>query len=621
MNPSLASKVQQFETDADIIHLIAHGDIQTVVATEAGPVRSLAKMIHDNQVVIDETVQSQLNPDWSEDDPTKKTFIRNKPALAKVPADVGLGLVNNTADAAKPVSAAQAAADTAVLTSAKAYADGLVVGLWDDRGNFSAAGNAYPAAGGSGLAGAVMKGDIWTVNVPGVIGGVPVAQRQTLRALEDNPGQLAASWAIGLANTDIDDSINTGVTARAPSQRAVFDALALKADKSDGLLIGDIYTTVRTLPAPAFLACDGLAYLQASYPALYALLGSPLALADAPTPATLPELQPTMSALTPDGSFLAVAAGSYLCVYTRSGNVFTKQNNITPGGSVNSLAFNNDGSLLAVGLTAAPFLAIYSRAGAVLTGLGSPATSPTSSVAAVRFSNDGTKLAVTFATAPGLYVYGVVGTVFTKWANPAVAATATPNVNGLAFSPDGSCLAISAVSAPVLELYSIAGTTLTKLASPAVMPPAGCQGRAVAFDADGSTLVVGFNQTPYVHLYSRNANVFTKLADPNPLPPGPAVYDARFSTDGKYLITGNLASPTMVSFWKRTGNAFNGITQAITQPASYGRHIAFSADGTYMAVMVDGAASLRIYSQSYNPATQFIVPKVQIGANSYIKAT
>jgi hypothetical protein len=41
--------------------------------------------------------------------------------------------VDNTSDANKPVSA-QAAADTNTLNSAKTYADGLVVGLWDDRG-------------------------------------------------------------------------------------------------------------------------------------------------------------------------------------------------------------------------------------------------------------------------------------------------------------------------------------------------------------------------------------------------------------------------------------------------------------------------------------------------------
>lgn len=122
------------------------------------------------------------------------------------------------------------ATGASTLASAKTYADGLVVGLWDDRGNWSAAGNTFPSTGGSGAAGAVLKGDIWTISVAGSMGGVVVATRQTVRATIDTPGQTLANWAIGLANTDLDDSITSGVTGRAPSQASVFTALALKSD-------------------------------------------------------------------------------------------------------------------------------------------------------------------------------------------------------------------------------------------------------------------------------------------------------------------------------------------------------------------------------------------------------
>jgi hypothetical protein len=159
---------------------------------------------------------------------TLTTPVINSPT-GIVKGDVGLGNVDNTSDANKPVSTAQAAADTATLASAQAYAEGLVVGLWDDRGNYDASVNTFPAAGGSGTAGAVLKGDIWTVSVAGTVGGVAVATRQTLRATIDTPGQTLGNWAIGLANTDLDDAITDGVTGRAPSQNAVFDALAGKA--------------------------------------------------------------------------------------------------------------------------------------------------------------------------------------------------------------------------------------------------------------------------------------------------------------------------------------------------------------------------------------------------------
>jgi hypothetical protein len=110
---------------------------------------------------------------------------------------VGLANVDNTADANKPVSTAQATADTATLNTAKAYADGLVVGLWDDRGAFDASVNLYPSSGGSGTAGAILKGDIWTVSVAGTL---PTAQSvevgDVVRALTDTPSNLQANWAI-----------------------------------------------------------------------------------------------------------------------------------------------------------------------------------------------------------------------------------------------------------------------------------------------------------------------------------------------------------------------------------------------------------------------------------------
>jgi len=85
-------------------------------------------------------------------------------------------------------------------TAAKTYADTLVVGLLDDRGNYDASGNVFPSTGGSGSAGAVKKGDIWIVSVAGTLGGTAVEIGDQVRALIDTPGQTAANWAISEAN-------------------------------------------------------------------------------------------------------------------------------------------------------------------------------------------------------------------------------------------------------------------------------------------------------------------------------------------------------------------------------------------------------------------------------------
>jgi len=78
----------------------------------------------------------------------------------------------------------------------KAYADSLVVGLLDDRGNYDASGNVFPSTGGSGSGGAILKGDLWLISVAGTLGGVSVAIGDTIRALTDTPGQTAGNWAI-----------------------------------------------------------------------------------------------------------------------------------------------------------------------------------------------------------------------------------------------------------------------------------------------------------------------------------------------------------------------------------------------------------------------------------------
>lgn len=76
------------------------------------------------------------------------------------------------------------------------YVDGLVVGLWDDRGSYNASSNTFPSSGGSGTSGAINKGDIWTISTPGTLGSESVENGDTVRALVDSPGTTTSNWAI-----------------------------------------------------------------------------------------------------------------------------------------------------------------------------------------------------------------------------------------------------------------------------------------------------------------------------------------------------------------------------------------------------------------------------------------
>ncbi len=89
-----------------------------------------------------------------------------------------------------------ASLSAAALVTANAYTDSSTVGLLNDRGNYDASSNLFPSSGGSGAAGAIKKGNIWTVSVPGSLNGVPVTAGDLVRALADAPGQTAGNWAV-----------------------------------------------------------------------------------------------------------------------------------------------------------------------------------------------------------------------------------------------------------------------------------------------------------------------------------------------------------------------------------------------------------------------------------------
>ncbi len=85
--------------------------------------------------------------------------------------------------------------------------DAKVLGLWNDRGNYNPNTNSnnYPSTGGSGTAGAILKGDIWTVSGLGsgittTIGTQVVQDGDTVRALINTPAQTESNWALGENN-------------------------------------------------------------------------------------------------------------------------------------------------------------------------------------------------------------------------------------------------------------------------------------------------------------------------------------------------------------------------------------------------------------------------------------
>ena len=129
----------------------------------------------------------------------------------------------------------------------KTYVDGSVAGLLDYRGGYDASGNTYPVAGGSGTAGAVLKGDMWIISVAGTLGGEAVQVGDSIIANIDTPAQTASNWNHLNANISyVPENVANRLAAfqgtpdnnHYISEKLAYDQLALKAN-----LISPSFTT------------------------------------------------------------------------------------------------------------------------------------------------------------------------------------------------------------------------------------------------------------------------------------------------------------------------------------------------------------------------------------------
>lgn len=154
--------------------------------------------------------------------------------------------------------------------ASKSYADALVAGLLDDRGNYNASVNTFPAGGGSGTAGAVLKGDLWTVSVAGTLGGNAVTVGDVVRALTDTPGQTSANWAITENNLGY-VPVNAAGTLALAGFSGVTGTLAVA---NGGTGITALGTGVATMLGVAVTGSGG-SVLQTSPTLITPLLGTP----------------------------------------------------------------------------------------------------------------------------------------------------------------------------------------------------------------------------------------------------------------------------------------------------------------------------------------------------------
>jgi hypothetical protein len=158
---------------------------------------------------------------------------------------------------------------TATQAANKTYVDSVVVGLWDDRGNFDASVNAYPSSGGSGTAGAIMKGDIWTISVAGTLPTAQVVEvGDTVRALTDTPGNTQANWSIlqnNIASTTVGANL---ITLPNPS---ALKLIRTKADNTVEVIDPNEFIGVACSDETTVMAAASTSVPVATFHAPYAL--------------------------------------------------------------------------------------------------------------------------------------------------------------------------------------------------------------------------------------------------------------------------------------------------------------------------------------------------------------
>ena len=227
-------------------------------------------------------------------------------------------------------------------------------------------------------------------------------------------------------------------------------------------------------------------------------------------------------AFHPSGRYFTTTstASPYLANYRKNNFLFAKLGNVTslPSASVNAGSWNPQGTTLALGLTASPWINVYNfdPATDTFTKLTNP-TGLSASVFSMAWSPDGTKLAVGQNGSPWLKVFDRSGDTFTVETGP---ATTPGAVAYCQFTNDGTELIVGSQASPYLYPYSVGSTTTTYTAATINVAVDGVVAGGIQLNATGDYLCLGIIPSPYFNVYKKSGTTYTKIQAPATLPAG-----------------------------------------------------------------------------------------------------
>lgn len=167
---------------------------------------------------------------------------------------------NDVALGGSPTTTTQSAGDntTKIATTAfvtTAVANGTI-GLLDYRGSYDASSNLFPATGGSGIAGAILKGDFYIVSVAGTLGGVSVTPGDLVISVVDTPGQTSTNWNLIEYNLGTYVTAVTGTTNRITSSGGATPSIDISATFE--ALLGKVASPLSQFAATTSLQLAGV---------------------------------------------------------------------------------------------------------------------------------------------------------------------------------------------------------------------------------------------------------------------------------------------------------------------------------------------------------------------------
>ncbi len=266
---------------------------------------------------------------------------------------------------------------------------------------------------------------------------------------------------------------------------------------------------------------------------------------------TLPTGNASCLAWSPNGEFLAVGhafSTRSLSIYQRAGATFTK---LTDGASwppaeVFSVAWSPNGQFLACAHATTPFISVYSRASVTFTKLTNPSTMPTATGRAVAFTPGGTRiwfLQASTGLISELVEYAYTTTAIGTQTSTSGSGAFTPGTYcAISIHPDSNSLAVTAgEAAGTVQIYTRSGSTWTLNQTLAAGSGATTANKCV-HSLNGKYLAVGSSANDRVYVYEIDGTTYTPLTVLPSIPAG-AVYGLDFTQDCEMLAFGSAVSP------------------------------------------------------------------------------